>query len=68
MVKLGLLNSRMKDFYDIWLMIHPLDFNGEQFTEALKTFKHRKTLLPQNRPLERLNSISEIPKITDTVC
>jgi len=27
MVKLGLLNSRMKDFYDIWLLIHQYEFN-----------------------------------------
>ncbi len=26
MIKLGLLNSRMKDFYDIWLMMHQFDF------------------------------------------
>jgi len=52
MVKLGLLNSRMKDFYDIWLMMRRFDFNGSKFSEALKrTFSHRKTLLPKYRPL-----------------
>lgn len=52
MVKLGLLNSRMKDFYDIWLMMRQFDFNGLQLTEALKkTFERRKTPLPQNTPL-----------------
>ena len=52
MVKLGLLNSRMKDFYDIWLMMRQFDFNGLNLTEALKrTFEHRKTVLPQKRPL-----------------
>ena len=51
-VKLGLLNSRMKDFYDIWLMMRQFDFNGLNLTEALKrTFEHRKTELPQKRPL-----------------
>jgi len=52
MVKLGLLNSRMKDFYDIWLMMRQFDFNGSNLSEALKrTFEHRKTSLPQNKPL-----------------
>ena len=52
MVKLGLLNSRMKDFYDIWLMMRQFDFNGSKIAEALKrTFSHRKTSLPEDRPL-----------------
>ena len=52
MIKLGLLNSRMKDFYDIWLMMRQFDFDGSKLTEALKrTFKHRKTCLPQHKTL-----------------
>jgi len=52
MVKLGLLNSRMKDFYDIWLMMRQLNFDGSKLAEALKrTFEHRKTHLPQSKPL-----------------
>ena len=52
MVKLGLLNSRMKDFYDIRLMMRQFDFNGSELAEALKrTFRHRKTYLPEHRPL-----------------
>ncbi len=52
MVKLGLLNSRMKDFYDIWLMMRQFNFDGLKLVEALKgTFKHRKTPLPEHKPL-----------------
>ena len=52
MVKLGLLNSRMKDFYDIWLMMRQFDFSGSNLAEAVKrTFEHRKTDLPKDRPL-----------------
>jgi len=52
MVKLGLLNSRMKDFYDIWLMICRFNFDGSRLIEALKrTFRHRKTFLPVQKPL-----------------
>jgi len=46
MVKLGLLNSRMKDFYDIWFLSRRFDFKGKTLTEAIaKTFEKRKTLL-----------------------
>lgn len=50
MVKLGLLNSRMKDFYDIWLVMRHFDFNGSTLAEALKrTFRRRKTDIPDSR-------------------
>lgn len=52
MIKLGLLNSRMKDFYDLWLMTRRFDFKGSDLAEALKrTFTHRKTDLPGRKPL-----------------
>ena len=52
MIKLGLLNSRMKDFYDLWLMARQFDFKGSNLVEALKkTFEHRKTLFPEEQPL-----------------
>ena len=44
MVKLGVLNSRMKDFYDIWVLSHTFDFNGEILAGAVeKTFEKRNT-------------------------
>ncbi len=50
MVQLGSLNSRMKDFYDLWLLIHQFDFKGEELVGAIKkTFHHRKTPLPQTK-------------------
>jgi predicted nucleotidyltransferase component of viral defense system len=46
MVKLGTLNSRMKDFYDIWLLSRQFDFDGATLTRALTaTFAHRETAL-----------------------
>ncbi len=46
MVKLGVLNSRMKDFYDIWMLARTFDFNGETLAEAVEeTFKNRNTLI-----------------------
>jgi len=44
MVKLGVLNSRMKDFYDIWLLSRMFDFKGEVLATALeRTFERRST-------------------------
>ena len=46
MVKLGVLNSRMKDFYDIWFLSRTFDFKGEILGEAIeKTFEKRNTLV-----------------------
>jgi len=44
MVKLGIANSRMKDFYDIWFLSRMFDFKGKVLAEALiKTFENRNT-------------------------
>ena len=44
MVKLGVPNSRMKDFYDIWMLSRTFDFRGELLSKAVsKTFESRKT-------------------------
>ena len=49
MVKLGTLNSRMKDFYDIWLLSRQFDFNGGHLAKSIRlTFEHRGTKLPEN--------------------
>jgi len=49
MVKLGVLNSRMKDFYDIWMLSRTFDFKGEILAEAVeKTFENRKTPITIN--------------------
>ncbi len=48
MVKLGELNGRMKDFYDIWLLSRQFEFNGAELVEAVRlTFEHRGTELPE---------------------
>ena len=46
-MKLGELNSRMKDFHDIWLLSRQFDFDGEKLAEAIRlTFARRGTALP----------------------
>ena len=52
MVILGIANSRMKDFYDLWIMSKQFDFDGSLLTEAISaTFDRRKTQLPDDLPL-----------------
>lgn len=52
MVKLGLANSRMKDFWDISYLIKEFEFDGELLQKAIKaTFAVRQTPVPQNLPL-----------------
>jgi len=47
MVKLGRLNSRMKDFYDIWLLSRQFDFDGTKLADAVRlTFEQRGSVLP----------------------
>ncbi len=47
MVKLGLINSRVKDFFDIWLLTRQFDFEGRTMAQAIrKTFTTRGTMIP----------------------
>ena len=47
MVKLGILNSRVKDFFDIWLLTRQFDFEGQTIAQAInKTFSTRGTTIP----------------------
>ena len=49
MVRLGALNSRMKDFYDIWLLSKQFDYDGDKLAEAIRlTFEQRDAALPTN--------------------
>ena len=44
MVHLGSLNSRMKDFYDLWRMSQQFEFHGDALYEAVRgTFENRGT-------------------------
>lgn len=46
MVKLGFLNSRMKDFFDVWLLSRQFDFDGFKLGAAIQaTFANRGTTI-----------------------
>jgi hypothetical protein len=51
MVKLGQLNSRMKDFFDLWLLSRQFEFDGATLSTAVsRTFEHRQTAI-NSRPV-----------------
>jgi hypothetical protein len=46
-VRLGLPNTRMKDFFDLWALANQFAFEGDQICAALRaTFARRGTALP----------------------
>ncbi|RWX32826.1 nucleotidyl transferase AbiEii/AbiGii toxin family protein [Rhizobium leguminosarum] len=48
---LGRVNSRMKDFYDIWILSRSFDFSDDRLARAIAaTFKRRETSIPTNLP------------------
>jgi Nucleotidyl transferase AbiEii toxin, Type IV TA system len=52
LVDLGMTNSRLKDFYDLYVLLTHFEINKEQIKEALAaTFEKRKTQLPNKTPL-----------------
>ena len=52
MVRLGITNTRMKDFYDLWVMASSFAFCGNSLAAALAaTFGSRGTLLPVDAPV-----------------
>ena len=60
MVKLGLTNSRMKDFYDIYTFAKDMDFEGATLSEAIRqTFQRRQTQIPREAPLALAKSFFE---------
>jgi predicted nucleotidyltransferase component of viral defense system len=51
-INLGLTNSRMKDYYDIWLLSQQFDFDGANLVRAIEaTFRRRRAVLPNELPI-----------------
>ena len=52
MVKLGMLNTRMKDFFDLWTVSQEFSFDGPTLSKAITaTFETRGTVVPNEPPL-----------------
>lgn len=51
MVMLGLANTRMKDFYDVWLLSRSYVFDAHRLSTAIAaTFRRRGTAIPAEPP------------------
>jgi len=51
MVVLGMTNSRMKDFYDLWILARLFAFDGATLAKAIQaTFERRQTVIPAVSP------------------
>jgi len=49
---LGLANSRMKDYFDLWVLLRDEDLDASELTRAVTaTFERRKTSLPETLPV-----------------
>ena len=50
-VKRGLANSRMKDYYDLWMLSHDVAVDADTASRAIeRTFNRRKTDIPERVP------------------
>jgi predicted nucleotidyltransferase component of viral defense system len=62
MVMLGRANSRMKDFYDIWILARSYEFEGDRLARAIAaTFARRNTEIPVERPDALTSAFAEDP-------
>lgn len=60
MVRLGVANSRMKDFYDVWLLSRLFEFDGRTLCDAIRsTFRRRSTPLPDGLPMAFTDEFSK---------
>jgi hypothetical protein len=62
LVALDILNTRIKDFYDIWSLSRGMEFEGAILARAIAaTFARRATPLPQQTPRGLTEEFSEDP-------
>ena len=63
MIEIGLANSRMKDYHDIWMLSRTLEFDGQDLADAMHaTFQRRDTELPAETPAELNREYTEQPE------
>mgnify|MGYP003605403047 CR=1 FL=1 len=62
LVALGLLNSRMKDFFDLWAISETFGFAGSTLVHAIRaTFERRATAIPLQAPIALTEIFSSDP-------
>lgn len=64
MISLSVLNSRMKDFYDIYILSKSDNFEGRVLQEAIaETFDRRKTLIEKEHPVFTENFYIDVARL-----
>lgn len=62
-VSLGVMNSRMKDFYDLWFLASCFAFDGTALVAAIRaTFNGRSTTYPSGLPLALQPGFLSVPQ------
>ncbi len=60
LVTLGVANSRLKDFYDLWVISRTFEFRQTALVEAVqRTFERRGTILPSDIPVGLTDEFAE---------
>jgi hypothetical protein len=61
LVTLGMANSRLKDFYDLWLIAETFEFEWSTLAKAVRqTFARRGTDFPKERPMGLSDAYAEV--------
>jgi methionyl-tRNA synthetase len=59
MVSLGMANTRMKDFFDVWFLCREFAFQGQPLVDAIRTtFERRQTSVPAAAPAALTDTFS----------
>lgn len=62
MIVLGMQNSRMKDFFDLWILSREFAFDGETLVRAITaTFRRRGTIPSNETPLSLTTEFGDDP-------
>lgn len=57
---LGIANSRMKDYFDLWILSRHSEFEGDILSQAIRaTFDRRMTRLPPEAPFGLTESFAQ---------
>jgi hypothetical protein len=60
---LGILNSRMKDYFDLWILAKHCNFDGAILAKAISaTFERRDTSIPSAMPFGLTDEFAEDAK------
>ncbi|MEM7706199.1 MAG: nucleotidyl transferase AbiEii/AbiGii toxin family protein [Pseudomonadota bacterium] len=63
MITLGLVNSRMKDYYDLWAILSSQSVSQHELADAIAaTFNRRKTEVPRAQPIGLSDQFSTDPQ------